>query len=96
MSLVHSVKESECSDKAGTFSGEKREPAIIASASRRRGAQMCPLLTVFMSMVMLVCEDVWLSDVEQEFTEDDSWTRPVCWKIESGVINRCRHHVVIK
>lgn len=40
--------------------------------------------TVFMSMVMLVGEDVcWLSDVEQEFTEDDSWTRPVCCKIKS-------------
>ena len=42
------------------------------------------VLTVFMSMVMLVGEDVcWLSDVEQEFTEDDSWTRPVCCKIKS-------------
>lgn len=54
------------------------------------------LLTAFMSMVMLVCEDVWLSDVGQEFTEDKTWTRPVCWRIKRGVINRHRHHVVIK
>lgn len=43
---------------------------------------MCPPLTVFMSMVMFVCEEVWLSDVEQEFTEDGSWTRPVCCKFK--------------
>lgn len=43
---------------------------------------MC-VLTAFISMVMLVCGLVWLSDGEQEFTEDDSWTTAVCWGIET-------------
>lgn len=49
----------------------------------------CELLTVFMSMLMLVCDGVWLSEGEQELgEEEEAWTRPVC---------RARHrcHVLI-
>jgi len=52
------------------------------------------VLTVFISMVMLDREDVWLSDVEQEFTEDGSWTRPVWWKMSSGFIKRYNHLII--
>lgn len=49
----------------------------------------CGLLTVFMSMLMLVCDGVWLSEGEQALgEEEEAWTRPVC---------RARHrcHVLI-
>lgn len=41
-----------------------------------------------MSMLMLVCEGVWLSEGEQALDEEEAWTRPVC---------RARHrcHVLI-
>lgn len=53
--------------------------------SRKR----CELLTVFMSMLMLVCDGVWLSEGEQVLgEEEEAWTKPVC---------RARHrcHVLI-
>lgn len=62
----------------GHFLSSFPDPFPLRRRRDVKKEQMHTLLTMFMSTVMLVCEDVWLSGMGQEFTEVEAWTRPVC------------------
>lgn len=86
---IKSLNIEHCIGNFLFFYGDSSYKTWCACKTHRAGKKgLCRLLTVFMSMLMLVCEGVWLSEGEQALGEEEAWTRPVC---------RARHrcHVLI-